>query len=87
MKKKSIFYLLLAMLAVGVIGLIVTVIAALVLGSMQASVIDFSNMNFINMGMVMYIGIMCICFIFIVLLLIIAKIGVDNIAYFIKNEK
>lgn len=75
------------MLAVGFIGLTSTLIIALSLGGSQTSVIDFSNMNFVNVGVVMIIGIMLICFIFTVLLLIIAKVGFDNIADFIKNKK
>lgn len=87
MKKKSIFYLLIAMLAIGFIGLTVTMIMALILGESQTSIIDFSNMNFVNVGIVMVIGLIFLCFIFTVLLLIIVKIGFDNIADFIKNKK
>lgn len=87
MKKKSTFYLLIAMLAIGFIGLTVTMIMALILGESQTSIIDFSNMNFVNVGIVMVIGLIFLCFIFTVLLLIIAKIGFDNIADFIKNKK
>lgn len=87
MKRKSIFYILLAMLAVGFIGLTVTMIVAVALGGSQKSIIDFANMNFVNVGIVMVIGLILICFICTVLFIIIAKIGIDNAADFIKKKK
>lgn len=87
MKKKTLFYLLITMVSIGFIGIITTLVLALIFGSSQNAIIDFSNLNFVNIGIVMAIGLVFVCFILTIILLIIAKIGVEKIFDFIKNKK
>lgn len=87
MKKKSVFNLLIAMVVIGFLGIGTILVLALLFGSSSQNILDISNMNFVNIGLVMLIGVIFMCLIFTVLLLIIAKVGIENVADFIKNKK
>lgn len=87
MKKKSVFNLLIAMVVIGFLCIGTILVLALLFGSSSQNILDISNMNFVNIGLVMLIGVIFMCLIFTVLLLIIAKVGIENVADFIKNKK
>lgn len=87
MKKKSLFPLLIIMVIVVFVGLAITFVSALIIGSSGTSLIDFSNMNFASFGIIIGIGLISIGFIITIILLIIAKIGFDKGADWIKKQK
>lgn len=86
-KKKSLFPLIIIMVVVVFVGLAVTLVSALLVGSAGTSLIDFSNMNFASFGIIIGIGLISIGFIITIILLIIAKIGFDKGADWIKQQK
>lgn len=75
------------MVVIGFLGIGTILVLALLFGSSSQNILDISNMNFVNIGLVMLIGVIFMCLIFTVLLLIIAKVGIENVADFIKNKK
>ena len=63
MKKKSIFGGILMLILIGLICVLLTVTIALLVGSTEVEIFDFSNLNFSNMIPVLIIGGMISCFV------------------------
>lgn len=73
MKKKSIFTKILLIVVVALICLVLTVLSAFLLGSVNTKIFDFSNLNFANMLPVLLIGGFISCLIIGLLVLFLAK--------------
>lgn len=73
MKNKSVFWLLITMIIIGFAGVAVTLILMFVFTNSKTEIFDFSNINFISMGLGIIIGLLFICFVFSVMLFFISK--------------
>lgn len=73
MKSKSIFSKIMTIIVVALICLILTVVTALLLGSVNTDIFDFSNLNISNMLPVLIIGGFISCVAVGILVLFLAK--------------
>ena len=86
MKKKSIFAKILLIVVIALICLVLTLLAAFLVGSVQNDVFDFSDLNFSNMLPVLVIGVFISCLIIGLLVLFLAKDVFVKIKNYIFEE-
>ena len=71
MKNKTLFYRIISLIIVAIVCLLLTITVAVLAGSLNVELFDFSNLNFSNMLPVLIIGafiscvIVGICFLFV----------------------
>ncbi|MCD8129239.1 MAG: hypothetical protein LUD54_06645 [Oscillospiraceae bacterium] len=87
MKKNSIFTFLLLLLAIAFVGIAVIFILALRFGFSGKPLIDFSAINFANLGIVVFAGFLVMLFVFMAILIILAKICWEKIRDYKESQK
>lgn len=73
LKKKSFFSQIILLVILSLVCVVITVSAAFLVGSYQASIFDFSNLNLANMIPVLFIGGFVSCVVIGITLLFIAR--------------
>ena len=87
MSNKSTFKKIIAIVVTALICLTLTTVIALLFGSVDKEIFDFSNLNFSNMIPVIVVGIFISCIIIGILVLFLAKDVFEKIKdVFFKND-
>ena len=86
MKNKSFFSQIILLVIVAVICIISTVLVALLVGSADIELFDFSNLNISNMLPVLFIGAFITCAIVGVMFLFLAKTAFSKAKEFFDDE-
>ena len=87
MKNKSLFVQIISLIILAVICVLVTVGIAILVGSLNANLFDFKNLNFSNMIPVLLIGIFITCVIVGICILFVARTAFFKAKNYLKEKE